>query len=141
MEDLTKTDLDKKKRYLKRYKKNLALIERLEEKLYTLDKRIHGIKSPTWSDVPKGGLPVTTLDLLADKGELENRINRLVAKGKILKSEILDKIDELDDPRYAEVLEAFFIECKDFDAIADESGYTTRHVIRLYSEALAQIKL
>lgn len=141
MEDLNKSDLDRKKRFFKRYKKNLALIERLEEKLYTLDERISGIKSPTWSDVPKGGVPVTTLDLLADKAELENRINRLVAKGKILKSEIVDKIDELDDIRYAEVLEAFFIDCKDFDTIADESGYTTRHVIRLYSEALSIITL
>lgn len=135
------TELERKKRYLKRYRKNIALIERLEEKLLTLDERMLKIKSPNYSDVPKGGTPVTIDDLLNDKLEVEGRINKLVQKGRILKREILDKIDELDDPRYAEILESFFIDCLDFDTIADNIGYTTRHVIRLYSEALDRMSI
>ena len=134
-------EIDQKKRYLKRYKKNKALIDRLEAKLTDLDERICRIRSPKFSDMPKGGTPVDLADLIDDKLELERRINRLVQKGRSYKSEILDIIDEAEDPRHAEVLEAFLIDCKTFEEIAEESGYTTRHVIRLYSKAVDSIKL
>lgn len=130
---------EKTKRYLKRYKKNISLINRLEEKLATIDEKIQSLKSPTYSDMPKGGTPVTKEDLISDKLELEARINRLCVKGKRLKQETLEKIDELDDTRYAEVLESFMIDCKSFEDIGEDMGYTERHVKRLYSEAITEL--
>lgn len=125
-----------RKKFLKRYRRNNALIDRLEIKLQELDARIYSLKSPIISDMPKGGKTVEVSDLISEKMDLEKRINRLVKKGRIYRDDILDQIDELEDPRHATVLEAFFIECKDFDTIAEENGYTKRHVIRLYSEAI-----
>ena len=136
MTDLEIQDIDSKKRYLKRYRKNRALIFRLREKIENLDDRIKGIRSPGFSDMPRGGTPITKEDLTAEKVDIERRINRLEDKGKIIKSEIIDIIDELDDSRYAEVLESFLIECKDFGDIADETGYSVRHIERLYREAI-----
>ena len=130
-----------KKRYLKRYRKNRALICRLKNKVENLDDRIKGIRSPTLSDMPRGGTPITKEDMIAEKDEIINRIKRLEVKGRNLKAEILDKIDTLEDTRYAEVLESYFIDCKDFDTIADENGYTIRHTIRLYSEAINAMSL
>lgn len=134
-------EIDLKKQYLKRYKKNKALIDRLHDKVFLLDQRIKGIRSPGFSDMPRGGTPITKEDLIAEKLEIEERIKRLEVKGKKVRTEILDKIDELDDTRYVEILEAFFIGCKDFDIISEESGYTVRHVIRLYSEAINNISV
>lgn len=136
MTDLEIQDIDSKKRYLKRYRKNRALIFRLKEKIENLDDRIKGIRSPGFSDMPRGGTPITKEDLTAEKVDIERRINRLEDKGKIIKSEIIDIIDELDDSRYAEVLESFLIDCKDFGDIADETGYSVRHIERLYKEAI-----
>ena len=141
MTDQKRQENDVKKNYLKRYKKNQALIDRLKEKVATLDARLCSIKSPGFSDMPRGGTPVTKEDLISEKEELLSRIRRLESKGKKLKTETLDKIDELEDARYAEVLESFFIEGKDFGDIAEESGYTVRHVIRLYSEAINTMSL
>lgn len=141
MTDLEIQESDRKKRYLKQYRKNLALIDRLKNKIVTLDIRMTSLRSPGLSDMPRGGAPVTFADLQAEKSELEDRVNRLELKGKRLKSEILDKIDELDDPRHAEILESFFIDCKDFDTIAEDNNYTVRHVIRLYSEAINRMSL
>lgn len=135
------SDLEQKKRYLKKYKKNLALIRRLKNKVELLDARITSLGSPTLSDMPRGGVPVTKEDLLADKMELLERIKRLEARGKRLKSDILEKIDELDDIRYAEIAESFFIECMDFSEIASCMGYTERHVKELYREAVNSISL
>lgn len=139
MDNETLLELEKTKRYMKRYRRNAALIVRLKIKLETLNQRIYSLRSPKLSDMPRGGEPVTVADLVADKTELEERINKLTIKGRSIKSEILEEIDNLDDTRYAEILEEFFIDCKDFDIIAEEMGYTKRHVIRLYSEGLVAL--
>lgn len=125
-----------KKAYLRRYKKNIELINRLNEKLEMLNDRMITVKSPNYSGMPRGGTPVTQEDLISEIVELEDRIRRLKDKSRKLKVEILSKIDEIEDSRYAEVLESYFIDCKDFGLIADETGYTIRHIIRLYTEAI-----
>lgn len=141
MDDSQLKDLERKKRYLKRYKKNLALIERLENKLADLNERIYKIKSPTFSGMPRGSIPVDVADLISDRDELKERIDRLKSKGKTLKVETLEIIDELDDVRYAEILESFLIDCKSLEDISEDMGYTVRHVTRLYSEALSQVSV
>lgn len=142
MDDHTVQEIEKrKKRSLKRYRKNLACIKRLEEKLVILDERITAVKSPSLSGMPRGGTPVTLADLVSDKVDLEKRIERLKVKGKKLKSEIYEEIDSLEDPRYCEVLEAHFIEGLTFESIAEEMGYTERHVYTLYSEAISLLAI
>lgn len=136
MTDLEIQEIESKKRYLKRYRKNRALISRLKLKIKNLDDRIRGIRSPGFSDMPRGGTPITKEDLTAEKVDIERRIQRLEAKGKIIKEEIVDIIDELEDPRYAEILESFLVDCKDFGDIAEDNGYSTRHIERLYGEAI-----
>lgn len=141
MDNETLQELERKKRYLKRYRRNTVLIDRLKTKLELIDQRIYSLKSPSLSGMPRGGDPVTLADLVADKTDLERRIQRLKDKGQTSKTEILDMIDNLEDPRYAEILESFFIDCKDFEQIAEETGYTERHVIRLYSEGILAMSL
>jgi len=141
MSELESQELNRKKRFLKRYRKNRVLISRLKNKVSSLDARIVGMRSPVLSDMPRGGTPVTKEDLIAEKMEIEERIERLESKGKIFKKEILDKIDDLDDIRYVEILEAFFIEGLSFEDIAENEGYGLRHVIRLYTEALEEMSL
>ena len=133
--------IEKKKRYLKKYKKNIACIKRLEEKLVTLEAKIQSIKSPNYSGMPKGGIPVTSEELIADKIDLEKRIRKLKDRKNDLRDVILDEIDSLEDVRYCEILEAFFIDCIPLEDIADREGYTVRHVYRLYSEAVTILAL
>lgn len=134
-------EIAQKKRYLKRYRKNIACINRLNNKLYLLTNRIESIKSPSFSGMPRGGVPVTVAELLSDKIELEKRIERLQLKNKKIKSEILEEIDSLDDPRYCEVLEAYFIDCMTISEIAEKEAYTDRHIYRLYDEAIRLLAL
>lgn len=134
-------EIERKKRSLKRYKKNRACIDRLEEKLSLLDDRIKSIKTPSLSGMPRGGQPITIDELMSDKMDLEKRIARLKEKSDNLKYEILEEIDTLDDVRYVEILESFFIDCIDLEDIADNEGYTVRHVYRLYSEAVTKLAL
>ena len=139
MEDQDIQEVKKKKRSLKRYKHNLACVGRLEEKLTLLDDRITSVRSPNYSGMPRGGTPVTIEELLSDKSDLEKRIERLKDKGKRLKDHILEEIDSLEDPRYCEVLEAFFIECKSIGEIAEDMGYSERYIYDLYADAVSEL--
>lgn len=133
--------INKTKKELKKYKNNKKLISRLNSKLYYLTERIENISAVKYSDMPKGGDRITIEDLIADKEELENRINRLKKKGRELKIKILNEIDTLEDVRHAEILEAYFIDCLDFSEIAYCTGYAERHVVRLYHDAIKLLSL
>ena len=136
MENQEIQEIVNKKRFLKRYRKNLNCIARLEEKLRLLDMKLKSARSSNISGTPRGGRVVTVEDLIADKTDLENRIKRLNEKSKRLKREILEEIDSLDEPRYVAVLEGFFIDCLSIEDIAENEGYTVRHVYSLYHDAV-----
>jgi hypothetical protein len=136
MENQDIQEIASKKRFLKRYRKNLNCILRLEEKLALLDAKLNSVRSPNLSGMPRGGQPVTMDDMVADKLDLENRIMRLKEKGKILKREILEEIDSLEEARYVAVLEGFFIDCLSIEDIAKKEGYTLRHVYTIYHQAI-----
>ena len=145
MDEISSQDLEtlksKKKRFLKRYRKNLACIERLETKLEITEERITSLKSPSLSGMPRGGSPVTIDDLMSDKMDLEARIKRLKEKSRGLKREICEEIDSLEDSTDCEILEAFFIDGLSFEEIAEDLGYTERRVIARYSEAIKILSL
>ena len=131
--------LEKKKRFLKRYKRNNACIGRLKIKLLVLTERIESVKSPNMSGMPRGSVPVSIEELLSDKMDLENRIARLQAKRSSLKQKVLEEIDNLEDTRYIDILEMFFIDCMSFTEIAEAIGYSERHVVRLYTKAIKKL--
>ena len=141
MENQDIQEIASKKRFLKRYRKNLNCIVRLEEKLALLEVKLNSVRSPNLSGMPRGGVPVTIEDLVADKIDLENRIKRLKEKSKRLKLEILEEIDSLDDSRYVAILEGFFIDCLSMEDIAENEGYTIRHVYTLYHNAIRALTL
>lgn len=141
MENQEIQEIASKKRFLKRYRKNLNCIVRLEEKLALLEIKLNSVRSSNSSGMPRGGDPVTMADLVTDKIDLENRIERLKEKGKRLKAEVLEEIDSLDEPRYVAVLEGFFIDCLSMEDIAENEGYTVRHVYTLYHDAVRALTL
>ena len=141
MENQEIQEIASKKRFLKRYRKNLNCIVRLEEKLAHLEHKLNSVRSSNSSGMPRGGDPVTMADLVTDKIDLEKRIERLKEKGKRLKAEVLEEIDSLDEPRYVAVLEGFFIDCLSMEDIAENEGYTVRHVYSLYHDAVRALTL
>lgn len=130
-----------KKRSLKRYRKNIACIDRLEDKLRSLNDRLTAVRSPNLDGMPRGGAPIDINDLISDKIDLEERIQRLKAKSRDLKKAVCEEIDSLEDTRYCEILEAHFIDGFTFEEIAEETGYTERHVYTLYAEAIRKLAL
>lgn len=127
---------DQKKKWLYRYIKNKENLTRLNERLEVLDQRITSIRSPGFSDMPRGGIPVTLEDLVADKAELEERITRARGRGLIMKQEISDRIHTLDNLRYVGLLEDRFIYGLSMAEIAKTLGCSERHAYLVCKEAI-----
>ncbi|MCB5028017.1 V-type ATPase subunit a family protein [Streptococcus mutans] len=127
---------DEKKMYLKRYVRILKRIERLEYKLLGLDEQMFSLGSGEIKDSIRGGIPRTLDDIMASKEETSERINRLVKESRAIRKDIVSVLDQLEDYRHVEVLELFFIADKTIEDIAEETGYTVRHTIRLYTQAI-----
>jgi hypothetical protein len=139
MENQIVREIELKKQSLKRYRKYRSSIRRLEKKIYLLDERIKSVKTPNYSATPRGGTPITVEDLIADKLELEERLERFKAKAQKAKREILSELDELEDDRYSELLETYYIDCIPFETISENMGYTERHIYRLFNEAISAL--
>lgn len=126
----------RKKRWLNRYNKNRETVRRLKEKINTLDNKITNIKTSNLSGMPRGGQPKTSEDFIADKLELESRIERLELKGREYRHEILETIDNLEEATHAEILESLFIYGESLEDIGEALGYNLRHTYRLYARAM-----
>lgn len=140
-ENIELIEFNKRKKYLKRYRKVLTKIDRLQSKLEDLNERMYKIKSPNFSGMPKGGTPPTLAEMLSDKEELESRIEKQIQKSKIIKKEILSVIDDLENDLQSEVLEGFFIEGRTLEDIAEDQGYTVRYIAKVYSVGITNIDM
>lgn len=136
-EEITKN----KKAWLRRYLNNRLNVDRLKTKLSLLNQKLFSSRSPNMSGMPRGSNPITEADLIADKIELENRIQRLEDRGKEYRREIITVIDDMTDYKYSDILESWFINGDSPETIAENEGYTVRHIFRLYAEAVEQINI
>ena len=130
-----------KKAWLRRYLNNRSKIDRLKTKVSLLNQKLSSPRSPNMSGMPRGSTPITEADLIADKIDLESRIQRLEKIGKEYRREIINVIDDMSDYKYSAILEAWFINGDNPDTIAENEGYTVRHIFRLYAEAVERIDI
>lgn len=124
------------KQFFSRYYFNRQNVQRLHERLFLIEDKMRNVRSPKISDEPRGGTPLTMEELIVKKSELEERIQNLQNEGAEIRHELTGVIDHLQNAQQAEILEMRFLDCLDFDTIADRTGYTLRHVLRLYKGAL-----
>lgn len=139
---MNQDNFKKNKSFLIRYRYSKKKLKRLEEKLIDLNERLISLQSPVISDMPRGHTPGLTLDdLLVRKEELEERIKHERDKGIQLRKEVDYAIDQLDDTKLCDILEEFFINDLTLEEIGEKYCYSVRHTIRLYSEAIRQLKI
>lgn len=124
------------KKFFRQYRHYHRHIERLENRLYDLDRKLETIHAVKLTGLPKGGLPRDLSDSLQQREELEQRINKLVVESKPIKDKILDVIDHLEDDVEGQVLEMYFIEDIQLDSVAKQLHYSIRQIKRLYGNGV-----
>ena len=109
------------------------------QNLYDLATRC----TPTWSDMPRiqpNGRS-RMADCVMGMIEIENDIKKEMAELIRLKGEIRRTINEVGNIEYRSLLERRYLAYKTWEEIADELGYTVRHIHRLHGKALLEVKV
>jgi len=75
------------------------------------------------------------LELVSQRDKLIEERSRLLK----LRGEISDVIRAVNNLTYQNILEERYLDCKSFDEIADDFGYSKSYVFRLHREALGLV--
>ncbi|WP_279159610.1 hypothetical protein [Thomasclavelia cocleata] len=132
-------DFKEKKHFLMRYRKNIAKINRLKTLIYILDEEIKSVKSVKYDSSSRGGEP--SENKVNKKIDYEIRLSNIKKITDQYKREIIECIDNLEDIRFIDVLEKYFIDCYDMEEISIELNYSLRYTRYLYSQAIEHITL
>ena len=139
--ETVKEENEKKKEYLKQYGKALRQEKRIEEELerLKLDRMLPGALAA--DGLPKSSNLSDLSDYMAKIDELERKLIRQRRKKVQIRTEIRERIEELDNEKEKDVLTKRYIDCEGWNRICDETGYRWTQVHRNHSEALKKFKM
>ncbi len=92
------------------------------------------VKSPTISDMPRGGCPRGIEDYAVDLVEYETIINGLLAKVQVQRKRIVEFINGIDDSLMKQIIFYRHISCMTWNEVANEigGGNTEESVKKIY---------
>ena len=123
---------------------------------YRIDQRINskleqvmslrallGKATGTLTGAPKAATPNphSMEDTICKMVDMENEINADIDTLVDLKTEIMTCIKRVENPEYQTLLELRYLCFKPWEEIADQLGYTQRHMLRMHDLALESICL
>lgn len=125
-------------------KKGMNLNNEINANIQSLDKLralVYGTASK-YDDVRVQTSPGNTqesniIKLIDLENEINAKINRLIE----YKSKMHDLINSVDNTLYRAILTDRYINCKTWDDIAEELGYSRMQIYRLHEQALRLITL
>lgn len=127
-----------KKDILKDYKNRALKLRRLRNKLDLINL---GAKSVSYSDMPRAYSNVSQEDLIHDKLELEERIEKLATSIQKMKEQIVAAIDKLENDKHSASLEMYYIDLMNMFDISIELGVDVRTVKRYIKKAIIELDL
>ena len=115
-------------------------IDHAAERVERLRARLEAGRMSRITGMPRGGGSdwTETADRLI---ELEQAVNARVRDMCQIKRQAIAAIDAVDDARYRELLELYYIDGKTWEQVAERMGYDRRWVTRLHGMALQKVKV
>lgn len=132
---------ERKKEYLRRYRKAEEELERLDVELREL-RRITALKPMSYDGMPHGSGGAGDLSDFAVKAD---RLRKKIIKAgyqriRVFK-EIRDRIEALPDEKQKSVLIYRYIKGMGWEEIAVKMGYTYRNVTKIHGKALENLRI
>lgn len=134
-------ELNYKKKWFNRYKILIDEEQYLIDKLDLLVDKIHTVQSVKFNNEPRGGLPITLDDRLIQKERIEQRITKVHKARRMCRNEIIEALNTMEDYKLADILEYHYLDLETWQTIADNMGYSDRHVHRLYKKVLELVEI
>ena len=128
------------KEYLRAVRTIDRRIDETLERLERMRARLEAGRQSNLSGMPRGGAVDWTAT--ADKViELEQAYNERLRDMCRMKREAQAAIDRVEDARYRELLELYYIDRYTWEQVATTMGYDVRHITRLHGEALRDFEI
>lgn len=132
---------EQKIRYLSRYRRLNQRIDRLLEEQSRWRERALKI-TPTLSQAPGGGGSGSPIERPMDKVlEIDVEINREIDELQIVRQEIRNTLNQLEDENLKLLMEYRYIDGMTWEQIAEKMDYSRQWVTSLHGMALQKIKL
>ena len=135
-----KTENDKKKDYLRKYRRHGRKISRIESEI----EEIRSMKlypSMNNDGMPHGSNQKDLSGYAAELTEMEEQLHQEGVEQVISYKDITGRINRLEDENERDVLYYRYIKDKNWWEIADLMGYTERWITELHGRALAHSKI
>lgn len=132
---------NRKKEYLRKYLEAKRMQAMLEQEIneLRLDRMIPG--SPAQDGMPHGSGGGDLSGYIARLDELDRSLHAQLKRKLMIREEITEKIDAMSDETEGLILRMKYIHGLSFGKIAEKTGYSRRHTIRLHGQALENFKL
>ena len=113
-------------------------IDEATERVERLRAKLEAGRMSRVTGMPRGGGQdwTETADALI---ELEREVNARIREMVRWKLAAIDAIRQVEEPRFAEVLELYYIDGFNWNQVAQRMGITERHAQRLHGEALFRV--
>ena len=134
---MTEQERNSKIDYLKSYRWIENEIMNDEERLARLDARLYAPGAVKISDMPRGGQPITMESLVAEKLELQERINAKCAHRRT----ILESIENMRSERDRHILKLHFVDGMTHEQVAERINYSVTQARRYYETALEHFNI
>ena len=115
-------------------------IDRATERVERLRARLEAGRLNQITGMPRGGNSdwTETADKLI---ELEQIVNARVREMCTVKRLAMEAIEAVEEMRYREVLELYYLDGFTWEKVAETMGYDVRHATRLHGKALQKVKV
>lgn len=135
------TEIEKKKEYLNSYKMVTRKLVSLREQEKALRCELKNPKAIEYSDMPKGNKQSDLSDKMVQLEKLEDKIKHKIEEIILLRTDIEDKVTDMEDGAESDILRKRYIEFKEWEQICIEIGYGWTNTHRIHSSALKHFNM
>ena len=135
------TEIEKKKEYLNSYKKKVRKLVSLRNQEKALRIELENPKAIKYNDMPSSNISTDLSDKMVTLERLQDKIQQKIEEIIILKTDIEDKVTDMEDGIESDIIRKRYIEFKDWTVICVEIGYSWKQTHRIHSNALENFKM
>ena len=127
--------------FLNSYRWRMEEAQILRDRIDDLEDQLTGIRAQKITDMPRGGQPISTADLIAKKVDLLNMYKRDLAQAEEAKKAIYECIRSVDNIRDRTILNMHYVDCMSYTRIAEILNYSVRQIKRFNRDAVKNMQI
>lgn len=128
------------KEYLRNLRKLDLEIKTLRTQIKQLRAEAEGLKSMELSDMPRGGKSPDMADIVAEVADLQMLCAQYVSELVAKKQEAMNSIMRIEGSELRTVLLLRYLQCMEWDDIAERMQYSARTIFSLHGAALTEFE-